>query len=348
MKLTGQTAKNFFIKPDEKAKIILLYGSSISHILYKRDVLKAQLLSRQSEKSIQIIKISAEELKKEPSRLLEELNSTDLFCDSSKIIVLENATDSISKIIIESIPEICESNSQIIITAGALTTSSQLKKYIEFDKNSYSIAIYDDGLNISEINSLLEEKKIFLETPEAKQALFEYSRYLDPFIFVQNLEKLSLYTLSNKNKVSLEEIEIIYSDFEDVEENKLINYITSGNEIALNQQINLIRSSGKKISTITFRVTNYFRTLHKIASHGQSVDDAFKSIWPPLFGFAKENAIKIAKKWGVNRIEKAIEILNNLDYKLRTQSKIPESAIIERTLIEISTLIVIRDLHSRK
>ena len=56
MKLTGQTAKNFFIKPDEKAKIILLYGSSISHILYKRDVLKAQLLSRQSEKSIQIIK----------------------------------------------------------------------------------------------------------------------------------------------------------------------------------------------------------------------------------------------------------------------------------------------------
>ncbi len=344
MKLTGHTAKNFFINPSTNANSILLHGPSGSHVLYKRKVLQKAISNRNSLKGLQTVTIDAAELRIEPSKLIDEVKSSDLFFNGERIIFLENATDTIFKGLSSCLDQMSEGDPQIIITAGNLNTKSKLRQYIESSKNSYSIAIYNDGLNIDEIKNLLLEKKITVTNDDVIQTLLAYVKYSDPLIFIQYLEKLSLYCLNSK--VTSSDVEIIFSSVEETEVKNLVQCIISGNKLGFIREISVLESRGKNLSSITYNIANYFRLLHRIESHSPNSEEAFKYIWPPLFGAAKTKAITDSKKWGVYRLERALKILTSIDYKIRTSSKAPVIPIIEQRLLEICSLISIRDLHS--
>ena len=60
----------------------------------------------------------------------------------------------------------------------------------------------------------------------------------------------------------------------------------------------------------------------------------------PLNTFYKRNnLITYSKKWGVKRLEMALNLLHEVGLTLRSSKPLPQQEIVDRTLIKISMMI---------
>ena len=59
---------------------------------------------------------------------------------------------------------------------------------------------------------------------------------------------------------------------------------------------------------------------------------------PPVFGPRRDRMLRQAQAWGMFNLEKAIGILTDTDLMLRSASRAPAMAVIERALIRLAML----------
>jgi DNA polymerase-3 subunit delta len=88
--------------------------------------------------------------------------------------------------------------------------------------------------------------------------------------------------------------------------------------------------------TICIGALRHFRTLHLIASDpggpGMGIQKArinFKQ---------RDAALKQASHWGMRRLEQALALLVETDLSLRSTSKAPAMAVMERALIRLAMM----------
>ena len=80
-----------------------------------------------------------------------------------------------------------------VVTAGKLTGKSTLKGLFEKAPNAVSIGLYDDPPSRDEIEAELKKAGLTRIAPEAMADLTVLARALDPGDFRQTLEKIALY-----------------------------------------------------------------------------------------------------------------------------------------------------------
>ena len=85
-------------------------------------------------------------------------------------------------------------------------------------------------------------------------------------------------------------------------------------------------------------VTRHFRNLHSAASHPSGLDVGLPRARPPVFGPRKERMVRQVRQWGGMRLEKALSVLTGTDLSLRSSSKAPAHAMLERAFIRISMM----------
>jgi DNA polymerase-3 subunit delta len=59
---------------------------------------------------------------------------------------------------------------------------------------------------------------------------------------------------------------------------------------------------------------------------------------PPVFGPRRDRMLRQAQGWGMHSLEKAIGILTDTDLALRSSSRAPALAVMERALIRLAML----------
>ena len=57
---------------------------------------------------------------------------------------------------------------------------------------------------------------------------------------------------------------------------------------------------------------------------------------PPVFGPRRDRMLKQAQGWGMHRLETAVQLLIETDLTLRSTSRAPGMAVMERALIRIA------------
>ena len=88
-----------------------------------------------------------------------------------------------------------------------------------------------------------------------------------------------------------------------------------------------LQAQGVNAVTLIIMATRHFRTLYRIASNpgGQ--------IWGVR---DRDRAMRQAKNWGAAKLETALDMIIEADLTLRSTSKAPQMALIERTLIRLA------------
>ena len=133
MKLTNRDVVSFFRSPPKGITGVLIYGNNPMRVSDKRQQLIKSLLGPSADVEMRLARISRENLKKEPDQAIDLCKAQGFF-PGERAVLIEEANETITDIILKAIDAWKDGDATIIVTAGSLKPSSSLRKLFEQKK----------------------------------------------------------------------------------------------------------------------------------------------------------------------------------------------------------------------
>ena len=337
MKLVGDKANNYFTNPDNSHTAILIYGSDTMCVALRRQELLEALLGDNAEEEMRLTRMSGSDLRSDTSLLLDGLKANGFF-PGLRAVFVEGATDTNSAVIDAAMQDWQKGDAILVLTANQLNARSKLRKVIENNSNSVAVGIYNDPPNEKEIISIVSRYNLNNFESDAKKDLISLGRSLDPGDFQQTCEKLSLYKYKDESVITSTDINLCAPVTVDAALDEAIHIIADARSAEVGPMLSRLFGQGINPTTLCIAVTRHFRNLHSAASHPSGPDVGLSRARPPVFGQRKERMVRQVRQWGGMRLEKALGVLTDTDLSLRSSSKAPAYAVLERAFIRISMM----------
>lgn len=337
MKLSPREAVGYFAKPDPKKAGVLLFGPDAMRIALKRQDLIAALVGPRGDEEMRLTRMSAAELRKDKAMLADAIKAQGFF-PGPRVAFVEDATEQLAATIIESMSDWRDGDAQVIVTAGSLKATSKLRKFFETHPNGFAAAIYADPPSRGEIEATLKKSGIGMISSEAMTDIETLSRSLDPGDFRQTLEKLALYKLGDQAPVTSEDIANCAPATSEAEVDDVLNIVAEGRTVELGPIMQKVEGQGVDPVALSIFTMRHFRALHAAASDSGGAASGIARARPPIFGPRRDRMTKQAQSWGMYKLEVALGVLTDTDLTLRSSSRAPTMAVMERALIRLSML----------
>ena len=336
MKLTNREINSFFESPPKGVAGILIYGNDHMRVASKRQKLIQSLLGPKADEEMRLSRISRENLRKAPEQAIDLCKAQGFF-PGQHALLIEEANETISDIIIKAVDVWKDGDATLILTSGPLKPASTLRKFFEQHKNTVSVAIYDNPMTKLEIEKIISDAGLKNVTQDSFNHLSQIALQLEPGDFKQTVEKLALYKLNDKNPLTNQDISKCIPISNESQIDEVLTVVLSGNHSKISQIVNRLRSQGVLPVTLLIAATRHFKILFSIASNPKGPSSGAAALRPPIYGPRKENLINQAQKWGPEKIKNAIKSITATDLQLRSQNqKAPQMALVERLFIRLA------------
>ncbi len=337
MKLAPRETGGYFAKPDGSRTGLLIYGADAMRVALKRQQVIAALIGPRGEAEMRLTRIAAAELRNDPAALLDAIRSKGFFA-GPRVVFVENASDGLAKSITAALQDWQPGDAQVIVTAGWLNARSALRKAFENHPNAYAAGIFDDPPSQSEIKADLARAGLTNIAADAMQDIVALSRALGPGDFRQTLEKLSLYKLGEANPVTADDVQACAPTTIEAALDDVLNCAAEAREDEIGLIMRKLEGQGIQPVSLCIGATRHFRTLHAAAADSGGTALGIAQARPPVFGARRERMVRQAQGWGLRKLEKALSMLTDTDLALRSTSRAPQMAVMERTLIRLAML----------
>lgn len=336
MKLTGRDANRYFARPEPQRTGLLIFGADAMRVALKRQEVIAALIGPQGEEEMRLTRINASELRADPALVSDALKAQSFF-PGPRVAFIEDATDQTAPVLKAALSDWREGDAQLIVTAKQLTAKSALRKLFETHPNAYAAGLYDDPPTREEIEAELTRAGVRPDQ-DAMGALTALSKMLDPGDFRQTLEKLALYKYGDSTPATVDDVSACAPASTEADIDDVLHVVAEGRTGELGPLIQKLTSQGVAPVTLCIGATRHFRALHAAASDPGGVSSGMSRLRPPVFGPRRDRMARQASKWGMVRLEQALGHLTDTDLQLRSSSRAPAMALIERALLRLSTL----------
>ncbi len=338
MKLPPREAAGYFAKPDPSKTGILIYGEDAMRVALKRQQLVSALIGPEGESEMRLTRIPAADLRKEPALLGDAIKAVGFF-PGPRVAFVEDANDTIAKIVTGAVEDWQPGDAQIVVTAGQLPAKSQLRKLFEGHSNAFAAALYNDPPSRAEIEAELTRAGLARPDGAAMEMLTALSRDIDPGDFRQTLEKIALYKLGDDEPLTPDEVTLCAPGSTEADLDDVLNVIAEGKTGEIGPLMSRLGAQGTAAVTLLIMATRHFRALHAAASHPGGVGQGITRLRPPVFGPRRDRMARQASGWGMHRLEQAMQMLLETDLSLRSAGQHgPALAIVERAFIRLSML----------
>ena len=339
MKLSSRDVVSFFKSPPKGITGVLIYGNDSMRVSGKREQFIKSLLGSNADEEMRLARISRENLKKAPEQAID-LCKTQGFFPGERALLIEEANETISDIIIKAVEAWKDGDATIVVTAGSLKPSSSLRKFFEQKKNTYSLPIYDNPMTKFEVEKIIAESGLQNVTQEGFAHLVTVASELQPGDFRQSVNKLALYKLNDEKPVTIQDIINCTPKSNEADIDEVLNVILAGNEFKVSQILGRLSSQGTLPVTLIIAATRHFKALFSIISNPGGVNAGATALRPPVYGPRKEALTNQAQKWGPVKIKTVIKILTATDLQLRSSNQqAPKMVLVERLFIRIAMLL---------
>jgi DNA polymerase III subunit delta len=306
-------------------------------VALRRQEVIAALVGPEGEAEMRLARIPATDLRKDPALVQDALKAQGFF-PGPRVAFVEEAGDWIAPILKDALGQWQAGDATLIVTAGTLTRASALKKLFEDHANAYAVAIYDDPPSREEIEALLAKAGLHQIGREAMTDLLALSRDLDPGDFRQTVEKIALYKLGDTAGLSPADVAAMAPATIEAEVDDVLHAAAEGNATGVGKLVRRLEGQGVGPVTLCIGAMRHFRALHAAASDPGGAGAGIARMRPPVFGPRRDRMLKQAQAWGMHRLEQALSILVETDLTLRSASRAPQMALMERALIRLAML----------
>jgi len=337
MKLAGVAATRYFARPEADRTGLLIFGADAMRVALRRQEVIAALIGPEGEAEMRLTRIPAAELRKDGAALMDAMKAVGFF-PGPRVAFVEDATDTLAPVIAEAVKDWREGDAQIVVTAGSLTAKSALRKIFEGHSNAYAIGIYDDPPSREEIEDTLKRAGLHHIAPEAMTDLLALAKALDPGDFRQTVEKIALYKFGDTTPLAPADVAACAPATIEAEVDDVLNIVAEGRANELGQTMRRIEGQGVQPVQMAIAALRHFRALHFAASDPGGPGAGLQRMRPPVFGPRRDRMQRQAQAWGMFRLEEALKLLIETDLTLRSTSKAPQMALMERALLRLAMM----------
>ena len=337
MKLAGAAASRYFSRPEPDRTGLLIFGMDAMRVALKRQEVVAALIGPEGEAEMRLTRIQGAELRKDPALLLDAVKAQGFF-PGPRVALVEDATDGLAPQIRTALTDWQKGDAQIVATAGSLNARSALRKAFEEHSNAYAAGIYDDPPSREEIEAVLTKAGLTAIPQGAMADLLALSRELDPGDFRQTIEKIALYKYGDPAPLTPADIEACAPATIEAEVDDILNLVAERKAAEIGAMMRRLEGQGINPVTLCIGAMRHFRALHAAASDPGGASAGIARMRPPIFGPRRDRMQKQAQDWGMYALERAISNLVETDLTLRSTSRAPTMALMERTLIRLAMM----------
>ena len=335
MKLAGTEANRYLARPDPGRAGLLIYGADAMRVALKRQEAIAALIGPQGEAEMRLTRMSGADLRRDGALLLDAIKTPGFF-PGQRVAFVEEATDGLADTVATALKEWQPGDANIVLTAGDLKGKSALKTLIEKHTAAVAVGLFDDPPSREEVEALLGKAGLKAIEPAARTELLTLSRALDPGDFRQTLEKISLYKHGDPTPLTVTEVADLAPGSVEADVFDVVAAAVDGRAVDLGLLMRRIEAQGVQAVTLCIQTLRYVRALHAAASDPGGVSAGIAR----SFGFGNRRPAMQAQaqKWGGRALEQALGLLVETDLTLRSTSRAPAMAVMERALIRIAMM----------
>ena len=335
MKLAGAEARRYLARPDPARAGLLIFGADVMAVALKRQEAIAALVGPGGEQEMRLSRMSGADLRKDGTRLLDEVKAVGFF-PGPRVAFVEEATDGVTQAIAAALNDWRPGDAVVVVTAGALTAKSALKSLFEKHPAAVCIGLYDDPPSRDEVEAWLGRAGLRLVDPQAMAEVLTLSQGLDPGDFRQTLEKIGLYKHGDPSPLTAAEVADLAPGTVETDVLDVVAAAVDGRAVDLGLLMRRIEAQGVQAVTLCIQTLRYVRALHMAASDPGGVAAGIAR----SFGFGnRRSAMQAqAERWGGRALEQALALLVETDLTLRSTSRAPAMAVMERALIRIAMM----------
>lgn len=335
MKLAGAEASRFLAKPDPSRAGLLIFGADTMRVALKRQEAIAALIGPQGEAEMRLTRIQAADLRKNAA-LLEDATRAIGFFPGPRVAFVEDATDGLTATLEIALKEWRAGDAQIVVTAGDLKAKSTLRTLFEKHLNATAIVLYDNPPTREEIESELAKAGLKQFASTAMADLTTLARELDPGDFRQTLEKIALYKYNDPTPLTPAEIHALAPATIEAEVDDLLAAVADQQPNLIGPLLRRLEGQGILPVTLCIGALRHFRSLHVAASDPGGVSAGIMKA--RIFGPRRDAMQRQASAWGMEKLEAALGLLVETDLTLRSTSRAPAMAVMERALIRLAMM----------
>ena len=333
MNLKGQQAARYCAAPAPNQAGLLIFGADAMRVALKRQEAILALVGPQGEAEMRLTRLPAADLRKDGAALSDAIRSAGFF-PGPRVAFVEDATDGMAPLLAEALREWRPGDAVIVVTAGNLTAKSALKKVFDDSGSAVCIGLYDEPPTREEIEAELKRAGLIAISPEAMTDLGVLARLLDPGDFRQTLEKIALYQWGVKEPLTPADVAACAPGTIEAEVDDVIHAAAERDQRQVGALMQRLAGQGVAPVTLCIGALRHFKALHGAASDTGGAANGLQRM--RVFGPRRDRMLRQLQTWRLPMLEWALGELLETDLTLRSTSRAPAMAVMERALIRLA------------
>jgi DNA polymerase III subunit delta len=335
MKLAPREAPGFLERPDPRVPGVLIWGADPMRVAERRQALVRALIGPDGEDEMRLTRFPAADLRRDPAAALDALKAQGFF-PGRRAVLVEDAADAAAPALASALGDWAEGDATLVVTAGALPASSKLRKLFEGDRRAFALAVYDDPPGPGEVAAMLRAEGLGDVPGEAMRDLAALAATLEPGDFRQMLPRIALYKLGDPAPLSPDEIATLAPQGGEADVDDVLHAVAEGRAGEVAPLMARLAAQGVAPVTLCIGAIRHFRLLHALLAEPRGPEQAADRLRPPLRGPRRARLLRQAQRWSLGQVEEALALLVETDLTLRSSSRAPLAALLQRTLIRLS------------
>ncbi len=332
MKLSGPQASAYVTRPDPGKAGLLIHGADAMRVALKRQDAVRALIGPEGEAEMRLTRLSGGDLRRDGAALNDAMRAVAFF-PGPRAVFVEDATDGLGTLMAEALSGWRPGDAHIVATAKALGKASALRKAFEASGAAVSIAVYDEPPGREEIAAELRRAGLDAVPTDALADLTALARALDPGDFRQVLEKVALYKWRDATPLTPEDIAACAPATLEAAVEDAVLAVADGRTADVGTLMRRLEGQAVLPVSICIALLWHFKALH-----GAAADPGGAARGRQLYGARGEAAKRQAQTWGAARLEDALRHLVETDLTLRSSSRAPGMAVMERAMIRLALM----------
>ena len=336
MKLTGAQATRYLARPDPAHPALLIFGADGGAVALRRQQAVAALVGPAGEAEMRLTRLAGADLRRDAAALSDAMRAQGFF-PGHRVVLVDDATDGLAATFAAALAEWTAGDAQIVATCGQqLPAKSPLRAVFEGHRAAVCIGLYDDPPTEAEIAAELARAGLPRPQPAAAAELAMLARALDPAEFRQTLDRVALYKLGDASPLTPDEVAVLAPLTVEAGLDEAVAAAADGRTADLVRL--LARLSGQGVAPVTLCIAalRHFRALHAMVSDPGGPEAALARLRPPPVWKNREALLAQARRWRPERVEAALALIVETDLALRSTSRAPGAAVLERALIRVA------------